>query len=179
MTKMSLGVRGIQFLAASAAIAGALLIPAGAAQAQATVIRFTDGPNTEHFQAPLEGCLPTDLVGNVTLTETTTGQAVDTGKVFSVHGVTTYNYHADFPNGMYVQSGLNRDIFTFVANPPLTVNTVATQDFRTIYAADGTPVGTLSIHETIHITFRDTNGNGEPDPGEIKVQFDHFRLRCG
>ena len=178
MTKMSLGVRGIQFLAASAAIAGALLIPAGAAQAQATVFRFS-GSDTETFSAPLEGCLPTDLVGNVTLTETTTGQAVDTGKVFSVHGVTTYNYHADFPNGMYVQSGLNRDIFTFVANPPLTVNTVATQDFRTIYAADGTPVGTLSIHETIHITFRDTNGNGEPDPGEIKVQFDHFRLRCG
>jgi hypothetical protein len=104
---------------------------------------------------------------------------VDTGKVFTVHGVSAYDYHADFPNGMYVQSGLNRDIFSFVANPPLTVNTVADQDFRTIYAADGTPIGTLSIHETIHITFRDTNGNGAPDPGEISVQFDHFRLRCG
>ena len=103
---------------------------------------------------------------------------MDTGKVVNVHGVTAYDYHADFPNGMYVQAGLNRDIFTFHANPPLTVNSDATQDFRTIYAADGTPIGTLSIHETIHTTFRDTNGNGAPDPGEISVQFDHFRLRC-
>ena len=179
MTKMSLTVRGIKFLVASAAIAAALVIPAGAAQAQATVFRFSIGPQTEHFQAPLEGCLPADLIGDVTQTETTTGQVVDTGKVFNVHGVTTFDYHADFSNGMYVQSGLNRDIFTFHANPPLTVNTVATQDFRTIHAADGTPVGTLSIHETIHITFRDTNGNGAPDPGEISVQFDRFRLRCG
>jgi hypothetical protein len=179
MTKMSLAVRGVQLLAASAAIAGALVIPAGAAQAQATVFRFTIGPQTETFQAPLEGCLPPDLIGDVTQTETTTGQVVDTGKVVNVHGVTAYDYHADFPNGMYAQSGLNRDIFTFHANPPLTVNSDATQDFRTIYAADGTPIGTLSIHETIHVTFRDTNGNGAPDPGEISVQFDHFRLRCG
>jgi hypothetical protein len=97
----------------------------------------------------------------------------------AVHGVNTFDYHGDFPNGIYVQSGLNRDIFVFVANPPLTVNNVAGQDLRTIYAADGTPIGTLSIHETIHITFQDTNGNGQPDPGEITVQFDHFRLRCG
>jgi hypothetical protein len=179
MTKMSLAVRGVQFLAASAAIAGALVIPAGAAHAQATVFRFSDGPHTETFTGPLEGCLPPDLIGTSTLTETTTGQVVDTGKVFTVHGVSTFDYHGDFPNGIYVQSGLNRDIFTFVANPPLTVFTRTTQDFRTIYAADGTPIGTLSIHETVHITFQDTNGNGQPDPGEITVQFDRFRLRCG
>ena len=179
MTKISLPVRGVQFLAASAAIVGALVIPAGAAQAQATVSRFTIGPDTETFQAPLEGCLPADLIGNVTQTETTTVQVVDTGKVFTVHGVDVFDYHADFPNGMYVQSWLSRDIFSFVANPPLTVNSDATQDFRTIYAADGTPIGKLSINENFHVTFRDTNGNGEPDPGEISVQFDHFRLRCG
>jgi hypothetical protein len=44
---------------------------------------------------------------------------VDTGKKsLSVHGVSTFDYHGDFPNGIYVQSGLNRDIFTFVANRP-------------------------------------------------------------
>jgi hypothetical protein len=179
VTKLSLTVRGVQFLAASAAIVSALLIPAGAVQAQATVFRFSD-THTETFTGPLEGCLPPDLIGTATLTETTTGQVVDTGKnVFTVHGVNTFDYHGDFPNGIYVQSGLNRDIFVFVANPPLIVNNIATQDLRTIYAADGTPIGTLSIHETIHITFQDTNGNGQPDPGEITVQFDRFRLRCG
>jgi hypothetical protein len=178
--KMSLAVRGVQFLAASAALVLALFVPAGSAQAQATVFRFSFGPNTETFTGPLEGCLPPDLIGTSTLTFTTTGQVVDTGKnVFVVHGVSTFDYHGDFPNGISVQSGLNRDIFTFVANPPLTVSNVATQDLRTVYAADGTPTGTLSIHENSHITFRDTNGNGMPDPGEITVEFDHFRLRCG
>jgi hypothetical protein len=132
------------------------------------------------FSAPLEGCLPPDLIGNFTLSDTTTGQAVDTGKnVFEVHGVDIYDDHVVFPNGIYVQSGLNQDHFSFVANPPLFVNTVASQDKRTIYAADGTPIGTLTIIETIHITLQDTNGNGQPDPGEITVQFDKFRLRCG
>ena len=177
--RKSLKVRGVQILVGCFALVGALLIPAGAAQAQATVFRFS-GSDTETFSAPLEGCLPPDLIGTVTASFTTTGQAVDTGQnPFAVHGVDTYDYHADFPNGIYVQSGLNQDHFTFIFNPPLTVNTVASQDKRTIYAADGTPIGTLSILETIHITFQDTNGNGQPDPGEITVQFDKFRLHCG
>src|SRR5262245_18169149 len=110
-TKMSPAVRGVQVLAASAAIAGALLIPAGAVQAKATVFRFSLEPVTETFTGPLEGCLPPDLIGTATATETTTGQAVDTGNgngVLNVHGVNTFDYHADFPNGITVQSGLNR-----------------------------------------------------------------------
>ena len=177
---MSLAVRGAQVLAASAAIAGALLIPAGAVQAQATVFRFSLDPVTETFTGPLEGCLPPDLIGTATLTETTTGQAVDTGNgVLNVHGVNTFDYHGDFPNGITVQSGLNRDIFSFHSKVSFGVQHFVTQDLRTIYAADGTPIGTLSIHENIRLTIQDTNGNGEPDPGEITVQFDHFRLHCG
>ena len=163
----------------TAGIVLGVLIPAGAAQAEATVFSFSDS-HTETFTGPLEDCLLPDLIGTATLTETATGHVVDTGKnVFTVHGVNAYDLHVDFPNGIYVQSGLNRDIYTFVANPPLTVFNTATQEFRTIYAADGTPIGTLTIHGGFHITFQDTNGNGEPDPGEITAQFDHFRLSCG
>jgi hypothetical protein len=54
-----------------------------------------------------------------------------------------------------------------------------TQDFRTIYAADGTPTGTLTIHAGNHLTYNDTNGNHMPDAGEISAEFDYFRLRCG
>src|SRR5262245_54231481 len=177
---MSLAVRGVQFLAVSAALVSALFIPAGAAQAQATVVRFSFGPNTETFIGPLEGCLPPDLIGTSTLTETTTGQVVYTGKnVANVHGVTTFDYRGDFRNGIYVQSGLNRDIFSFHVDFPLTVRHVVTQDLRTIYAADGTPIGTLSIHENSRLTIQDTNGKCEVDPGDITVQFDHFRLHCG
>jgi hypothetical protein len=177
---MSLAVRGVQFFAASAAIVGALLIPAGAVHAKATVFRFTFGPNTETFTGPLEGCLSPDLIGTATLTETTTGHVADTGhNAYNIHGVTTYDYHGDFPNGVYVQSGLNRDIFSIHVKFPHTAIHVTTQDLRTIYAADGTPIGTLSIHENSLVKFEDTNENGQPDPGEITFAFDHFRLHCG
>jgi hypothetical protein len=133
----------------------------------------------EGITTSLEGCLPENLFGTGTLTETSTGQVVDTGKVFTVRGVNEYDLHLVFPDGSYVQSGLNRDRYVFVANGPLTVYNVVTQDFRTIYAADGTPIGTLSIHAGMHITYRDLNGNGMPDPGEITAEFEYFRLRCG
>jgi hypothetical protein len=154
-----------------------VVLPAGLAQAQATVFRF-EVTQTFTFDAPLEGCLPEDLVGSVTVTETSTGQVVDTGKVFTIRGVDEFDYRLELPDGRFVQSGLNRDRFVFVANPPHSVFNVVTQDFRTIYAADGTPVGTLSIHAGRHLTFNDLNGNGEPDPGEISAEFEYFRLRC-
>jgi hypothetical protein len=178
MTKGPSTVRRVQRSLAGVAFLVALLIPAGAAQAQATVFRFLD-THTETFTAPLEGCLSGDLIGTVTLTETSTGQVVDTGGVFTVRGVNEYDARLVLPDGMYVQSGLNRDRYIFVANPPLTVYNVVIQDFRTIYAADGTPIGTLSIHAGMHITYRDLNGNGMPDPGEITAQFEYFRLSCG
>ena len=154
--------------------------PACLNQVEATVFRFSIPPHTETFTGPLEGCLPPDLIGTSTLTETSTGQVVDTGEnVVIIHGVSTFDYHGDFPNGIYVQSGLNRDIFSFRFKPPRTVEHVVTQDFRTIYAGDGTPIGTLSIHANDQITIQDTNGNGEIDPGEFTVQFDHFRVHCG
>jgi len=179
MPKTLPAVRRIQRSLAGVAVLVALLLPAGAAQAQATVFRFSD-THTETFSSPLEGCLPEDLVGTVTLTETATGQVVDTGTVFTVRGVNEFDVRVEFPDGRYVQSGrINRDRYIFVANPPLTVQNVVIQDFRTIYAADGTPLGTLSIHAGFHITFRDLNGNEMPDPGEVSAEVGYFRLRCG
>jgi hypothetical protein len=179
MTKTSPTVGRVQRSLAGVALLVALLLPAGAAQAQATIFRFVD-THTETFTAPLKGCLSGDLVGTVTLTETASGQVVDTGKVFTVRGVNEYDVRLVLPDGRCVQSGrINRDRFVFVANPPLTVYNLAIQDFRTIYAADGTPIGTLSVHAGMHITYRDLNGNGMSDPGEITAQFEYFRLRCG
>jgi hypothetical protein len=180
MTRSSIAVRTLRLsVAVATLVVGALFIPAGPAQAQATVVRYFS-THTDTFTAPLEGCLPEDLVGTVTLTETSTGQVVDTGKnVYTVHNVDAYDYHLALPDGRYVQSWLDRDLVTFVANPPHTVFNVVTQDLRTIYAADGTPVGTLSIHAGIHITYNDSNGNGTPDPGEIATQLEYFHLRCG
>jgi len=178
MTKGPPAVRRIQRSLAGVVLLAALILPASLAQAQATVMRFSES-HTDELTTALEGCLPEDLVGTGTLTETSTGQVVDTGKVFTVRGVNEYDLHLVFPDGSYVQSGLSRDRYVFVANPPLTVYNVVIQDFRTIYAADGTPIGTLDIHAGMHITYRDLNGNGMPDPGEITAQFEYFHLRCG
>jgi hypothetical protein len=154
-------------------------MPAIPAQAQATVLHFSS-TQTVTFAAPLEGCLPEDLVGTVVLTETSTGQIVDTGKsVFVVHGVNAYDYGLDLPDGRYVQSGLDRDLYAFVANPPRSTFNLVTQDQRTIFAAAGTPVGTLSIHAGLHVTFDDINGNETPDSGEVAAEFDYFNLSCG
>ncbi|WP_425832025.1 hypothetical protein [Streptomyces fractus] len=160
-------------------VLGAVAVPALPAQAApASVSRFSI-TNTETFTAPLEGCLPEDQQGTVTLTETSTGQMVKTAAgVITVHGQDAYDYRLTFPDGRYVQSGIDRDLFTSVVNPPHTVFNVVTQDRRTIYAADGTPVGKLSIHAGNHVTYDDLNGNQSPDPGEISVERDYFRLSC-
>jgi hypothetical protein len=162
----------------AALVAGVSFVPAGPAQARATIFRISD-THTETFTGPLEGCLPEDLVGAGTLTETSTGRVVDTGKrVFTVHFVNLFDFHMEFPDGRFVQSGLNRDHFTLVVDPPHSVLHVVTQDLRTIFAADGTVIGSLSIHAGFHLTYTDLNGNDAPNPGEISAGFEHFRLRC-
>ena len=153
-------------------------LSASPAPAAAVLTRFSFS-HTDVFPVSGYFCLP-DSVGTATQTETSTGRIVETPSgVFTVHGVDTFDIHVVFPDGTYVQSGrINRDLNSFVLNSPLTVSTTAIQDFETIYNAQGQPVGKIEIHEIIHVTYTDLNGNGQPDPGEITVQFDRISLRC-
>ena len=52
--------------------------------------------------------------------------------------------------------------FAFIANAPST-----RPERRTVYPADGQPIGTVPIYAVSHVAFRDANGNSVPDPGEI------------
>ena len=152
-------------------------LSASPAHAAAVVLRVS-ASHTDTF--PVDGyfCLP-EGVGTATQTESSTGQFVDTGSgVFTFHGVDTYELRIDFADGSYVESGLDRDLITRLFKSPLTVRNVVTQDMETLYDAQGQPVGKIEIHAGSHITFTDSNGNGEPDDGEVKVTFDRFRLRC-
>jgi hypothetical protein len=153
------------------------LLPAGIAYAQATVFRF-------EFQEPLTGstalpeCLPPDLVGTQTGTETTVGQVTETERgFFQVHGTTTLEYQVVFPDGRYVV-GTAVEHFSFIANGPQTISTTTIQEPRTIYSADGQPIGKVFIHALSHVTFRDANGNSVPDPGEITANVDRFFFTC-
>jgi hypothetical protein len=152
-------------------VVGVIVLTATSAQAQATIDRFS-GQHTEIFTAPLEGCLPEDQVGTVTVTETSTGQRVDSGNgVVTVHGVNVYNYHLALPDGRYVQSWTDRDLYSTVDSSTHFVSTMVTQDFRTVYSADGTPERRLAIHAGAHVTYNFITG-------EVASEFEYFRLRC-
>ena len=145
----------------------------------AAVVSRASGSHTNVFTAGEFFCLPPDQLGTVTFTENSTLQFVETDSgVFTFHGVDAFDIRIDFPDGSYVQSGLDRDLKSFVLNPPLTVSTVVTQDMETIYNAQGQPTGTIAAHIVTHLTYTDLNGNGQPDDGEVKAQVHQFNLRC-
>ena len=39
-------------------------------------------------------------------------------------------------------------------------------------------VGKIAIHAVSHVTYTDPDLNGQPEAGEVNVQFARFRLRC-
>jgi hypothetical protein len=154
----------------------ALTFMAEVANAQAEVIRF-EFVEPLPDQTSLPECLD-DTVGSQVGTETTTGQVVDTGRTVHVSGTNTLTYTVTFSDGRYV-TGSAVEHFSFNANGPLAVSTGAIIEPRTIFSAEGEPVGKVKIHALSHITFQDANGNGNPDPGEIRAQVDRFFFTCG
>jgi hypothetical protein len=153
----------------------ALTFMAEVAHAQAEILRFEDVQPLP-AQTSLPECLD-DTVGSQVGTETATGQIVNTGKTFHVTGTATLTYTVTFSDGRHV-TGSAVEHFTFNANAPLTVSTVAITESRTIFSAEGEPVGKVRIHALSHITFQDVNGNGSADPGEIRVEVDRFFFTC-
>jgi hypothetical protein len=98
---------------------------------------------------------------------------------FSVHGTDTIDYRVDFGDGRYAV-GQVTDHFGFGINfnRPRTVDAGAQQEQATVYAADGTPIGTITVHVTIHVIYTDVNQNFEPDPGEITTSLERVRATC-
>ncbi|MFI8823861.1 hypothetical protein [Streptomyces sp. NPDC053431] len=165
---------------AVALAAAACLCATTPARADTVVIDTVDQTTTRTGEAPLEGCLPADLIGRYTIVEHTVAHVLRTDRTLVVKGVDSYDFHMDLPDGRYVQSGVDYDRFTLVlARPYHTVLGIVTEDERTIYAADGTPVGTLTIKERRKAVFEDADLDGEVDPGEVIVERDSFALTCG
>ncbi len=162
----------------TASAAASAIAPAAAAD---VLVEDFDLTRTDTFTAPLEGCLPADLIGTATVTEHSTGRVVRTPAAAVVKGVDSYDFRMTFPDGRYVDSGIDEERFTVVFTEPGRITVVSTdsRDERTVHAPDGTPIGTLSIRETYDVVFRDADGDGEPDPGEITVERHRFRLTCG
>jgi hypothetical protein len=152
-----------------------LAATAGMAQAQAEVVPFAFSEPLPTASA-LPECLDT-TIGTQVGTESTVGQVVDTGTTFHAHGTSSLVYTVTFMDGRYVK-GSSAEHFSFTVAGPVTVNTVTISEVRTIYSADQQPVGTVRIHAVSHITFKDADGNGQPDVGEMTANLDRFFFTC-
>jgi hypothetical protein len=151
-----------------------LVIFAGTASAQATrgdfysqeTVTFTD----------VSSC--TGLTGTGTNTVTEVGHFIDTGTTFHVYGTTTQDYRIDWSDGTY-SINHSPSHFEFETNSRSQfVFTEAQQDRGTLYSPDGEVIGRITVFTLTHMTWRDTNGNGQLDPGEITASVDQFRVTC-
>ena len=59
-----------------------------------------------------------------------------------------------------------------------TTNTMAQQDRGTLYDTNGNVIGSLDVWGVTHLTWRDLNGNGQPDTGEITANTNTFKFSC-
>jgi hypothetical protein len=141
---------------------------------------------TFHIDQPLADTL-TDfpcfegIAGTITGTETIDGHFTENGPPslgFHAHGSTTQTYRVDLADGRYVL-GTFTGRFSFNA----TVGGHVTDsgggwDRAIAYAADGQPIGPLTIQSVGHVSYVDANGNGEPDPGEFTASVEHLNADC-
>ena len=65
--------------------------------------------------------------------------------------------------------------FNADAGSAQTVSTEAQQDRGTLYTSDGHVVGIVSVFTLTDTTWRDTDGDGAPGPGEITANVSQFR----
>jgi hypothetical protein len=147
---------------------------AGTAAAEATVGTFY----SQHTVTFVDTSICNGMTGTGTNTVTVSGQFVDNGQTFTFHGLLSQTYRIDYPDGSYLIS-TTPDHFEGVSTVRgQFVFTEAQQDRGTLYAADGAVIGTVSVFTLTHTTWRDLNGNGQPDPGEFTATVDQFRVTC-
>jgi hypothetical protein len=167
------------WLASLGLACGTFLLPISSASATAAATHFVVVHEPETFSATAF-CLPEDMVGTAVTQEISTGTSVETRSgVFVVTGVDEFTFRVDFPDGSYVEAGdIDRDHFHFVGTGAGQVFTRVTQDFETIYDADGNAVGKIKVNATLHTSWHDADRDGIPDDGELTTHVDNFRLRC-
>jgi hypothetical protein len=142
---------------------------------------------TFHFEevvtdpASLPECMPAalaDMVGTQDGFETTDGHFSANATGFHFAGTTVFSYRVDFPDGRYVVgAGISHFTGNFTASGE-TLSGEMIREPRTIYDPDGQVIGRVLIHAVAHLTYRDADGNGQPDPGEITVEVSRFAFTC-
>lgn len=161
------------------ALAGLLaLVCTGVASGQATIEPISWQDQLSFSDVGLVPCYP-NLAGTLTGTDTGAGQFVLTGTGVHVHGVETQTYRIDFANGWYLLSSSPTHFDTnFNFSTTQTENTLAQQDHGTLYDASGNVIASLDVWGVTHLSWRDLNGNGQPDAGELTANVNLSKFSC-
>jgi hypothetical protein len=121
------------------------------------------------------------LTGTITGTYTQDGHFINAPDVFHFTSTETLDYRIAFSDGRYVVGGFAKhlvDISNAQSGIQRVVKTEAGHERATVYAADGSPTGTVTVSQTTHTTIADLNDNHQIDPGEITASVDRFGLTC-
>jgi hypothetical protein len=147
----------------------AVLACTGVASASAVVTRFTFSTSETFADAPPE-CMPVVKSGVTTATDTGSGQITENANGFAAHLSDLMVYRTDFADGSYL-TGSAVGHTTFIGHGTRFVSNDVVQEPRTIYAADGTAIGTVMIHFLSHITVNTVTG-------EASASIERFFFTC-
>jgi hypothetical protein len=114
--------------------------------------------------------MPEVKMGVTNAVDTASGLVIANQSGVTVSGRETFVYRTDFPDGSYL-TGSSTSHFTFTAHGAVTTFTQGGVEPRTIYAADGTPTGTVMIHAVTHVT-------ADADTGAVIGGVDRFFFTC-
>ncbi len=169
-------------IGACAAVVGSVTLAAftfaGIASGATTINPISWQDQMSATDVGLVPCYPT-LAGTLTGTDTGTGQSVLTNTGVHIQGLETQAYRIDFSNGWYLTSSSPTHFnVNFIFSNGRATNTNAQQDRGTLYDANGNVIGSLDVWGVTHLTWRDLNGNGQPDTGEITANVNIFKFSC-
>jgi hypothetical protein len=168
------------FMTVAAIPASLLILSVAPAAAHADVNSGTFfSQQTEINQVGTPECLEGDFTGTETITFTQSGRFVETASGIHFEGTNAVVGRQVFTNGD-IDSVDASSHFTFntTATSGQTVFTEAGHELHTTYNAEGDVIARENFVGVTHITYRDLNGNGQPDEGEVTSNFEVFHATC-
>jgi len=157
--------------------AGSLAVVSPAAAAATTGTFF----NQETEVNRVDGTECVDIgPGTETSTFTTSGHFTATDTGFHFEGSEAIDGTTVFDNGYHLTAhGFAPFRFDTNDKTGQTVNSSgAGTELHTIFNAQNQVIARVRFEDVNHVTYRDLNGNGQPDDGEITVSFEHFHFMC-
>jgi hypothetical protein len=128
-------------------------------------------------------CLGPGAIGTLTQVETGAGRFTENGPPtfgFHDHATVTSSIRVDLADGRYVVGSLIAHFDDNATRMSQFTGTSVTHSdgAGTLYAPDGRPLGPITVHAISHLSWKDANGNFQPDPGEVSASVDDLRLTC-